>query len=72
MTARQPSGRERAILSEALEEYRATYNAAPEDAEKIIATGASPVPEDLDAPELAARSAVANIILNLDEVITKE
>ena len=71
-TARSPSERERAILAGALEEYRATYAADPESARKLIATGASPVPEDLDAAELAARTTLANIILNLDEVITKE
>jgi len=71
-TSRMPSFRERTILTKALDEYRATYTSQPKEAAKLIAAGASLVPEDLDAVELAAYTALANIILNLDEVITKE
>jgi hypothetical protein len=34
--------------------------------------GESPRPAEADAPELAAYTMVANLLLNLDETITKE
>ncbi|NNC89911.1 MAG: DUF1553 domain-containing protein, partial [Akkermansiaceae bacterium] len=71
-TARHPSERERAILEAALDEYEITYAGEPGAAGKLIATGTTPVPKDLDPAALAAHLTVANIILNLDEVITKE
>jgi hypothetical protein len=36
-----------------------------------LGVGASPVASDIPAAELAAYASVANVILNLDEVITK-
>ena len=42
-----------------------------EAAKALINVGESARPENLDASELAAWTAIANILLNLDETITK-
>ena len=72
VTSSQPTSRERAILENALADFRSEYQSDPKAAEKLIATGTTPVPKDLDRMELAAHTALANVLLNLDEVITNE
>ena len=72
VAARAPSTSEKAILRHALDEYRAEFSASPEEAKKLIAYGTTPVPEGIDPIELAARTALANVLLNLDETITRE
>jgi len=71
-TARTPSAREIDMLTDGLTVYRETFAENPEEGAALIAHGASPVPDDLDPVELAAYTAVAGVILNLDETITKE
>ena len=41
-------------------------------AEELLAIGQSPRDKALDPLELAAHACVANVILNLDEVMTRE
>ena len=48
------------------------YLAQPNDARKIIAVGEWPVSDNLDPIMLAAWTSVAQAILNLDEMQTKE
>ncbi len=72
VAARAPSTSEKAILQQALDEYRAEFRDAPDEAKKLIAYGTTPVPEKLDPIELAAHTALANVLLNLDETITRE
>jgi hypothetical protein len=62
---------ERGVVRESLDGMLANFRAKPEDAAKLLATGESPAPKDLDAPELAAWSLVSNQILNLDETLTR-
>jgi hypothetical protein len=69
--ARAPEPRELAAVRSALGEFRARYAASPEAAAKLIAIGESPVPQDLPAAELAAYTLVANLLLNLDETVTR-
>ncbi|HLN31122.1 MAG TPA: DUF1553 domain-containing protein [Gemmataceae bacterium] len=71
-TARLPSPAELTILVRGLARYEKTYKAHPEDARLLIHEGESPVDGRLAATQLAAYTAVAGIILNLDETITKE
>jgi hypothetical protein len=71
VTAREPSPKECEILLENLAAQRARFSRAPEAAKKVIAVGESPVPADVPAPELAAYTLVANLLLNLDEAVTK-
>lgn len=70
-TSRAPADAESTVLAQSLEVQRARFVADEEAAKKAIAVGESPVPSDVPAPELAAYAMVANLILNLDEVVTK-
>jgi hypothetical protein len=68
--ARSPSAEETEILIRSLSQQRARYGTNPDAASKVISVGESPVPTDVPAPELAAYSMVANLLLNLDEALT--
>jgi len=70
-TARPPNDQERAVLETSLAAQRAHYQANSDAAAKLIAVGESPAPKDVPAAELAAYTMVANLLLNLDEVLTK-
>jgi hypothetical protein len=71
-TARSPKARETEVLLDALSQYERRYRAKPEAAVRFISQGKSERDEKLDAAELAAYTAVASLVLNLDETITKE
>jgi hypothetical protein len=60
-TARRPSDRERMVLGRAYARLLAEYRADPAAARALA-----------DAAELAASAAVASLVLNLDEVLTRE
>ncbi len=72
VTGRSPVASERAVLAHALQEYRHEFQAAPDEAKKLIAYGTTPVPAGIDPVELAALTAWANLLLNLDETLTRE
>jgi hypothetical protein len=72
LTARPPRPTELKLLLADLEEHRVHYRRDPQAALKLLAVGEAQRDEKLDAAELAAYTAVANLILNLDETITKE
>lgn len=71
-TSRYPNEAEsttlRALLKEQLHLYRADLDAASQ----LVANGQYPQAEGLDPAEHAAWTAVCNVLLNLDETITKE
>jgi hypothetical protein len=71
VTSRQPSPDESSVLAETLSAQLKRYEADPDNAKKAISVGESPVPSDVPAPELAAYTMVANLLLNLDEALTK-
>ena len=71
-TARPPSATELQVLTRGLERYRQTFARDPEAAARLIRHGDSVPDSKLDAAELAAYTATAGVILNLDETITKE
>jgi hypothetical protein len=71
ITARRPSSAEVEILKE---EFQSTLALVKKDAaqtEAILQVGESSVPNGIDKPELAALTAVARLLLNLNEAITK-
>lgn len=69
-TLREPTDQELAVLQKSFARHLATYRAAPQEAAKLIDAGDSPV-ATLDPIELAAYTVCANVILNLDEIITR-
>ncbi len=70
-TARTPTPQEMRVLLRIYERQRARFQGDAESAKKLTSIGESPVPEGLDTAELAAWTAIGNLLLNLDETITK-
>ncbi len=70
-TARAPSERESAILQRVFDKQLQAYRANPKAAADLLRVGESARDDTLSAPELAAYTIVASVILNLDEVVTK-
>ncbi len=71
-TARTPTPAELAVLCRGLERYRNAYRAQHEAALQLIRHGESPIDPRIDPVDLAAYTATAGVILNLDETITLE
>jgi len=63
---------ELSVLRKGLDKRLATYAADATLAPKLLAQGVSPAATDLDRNQLAAWTATANILLNLDETVTRE
>jgi hypothetical protein len=72
LLARSPKPQEEAVLSKALSDFETNYQHDPAAAEKFLAEGESPIRPGLNKPELAAYTAVASLIFNLDAAINKE
>jgi hypothetical protein len=69
----RPAGEtERPVLERALHRALDYYREHPDDAARWLAHGAPRPDPGLDAAELAAYAVVADMILNLDEAITRE
>jgi hypothetical protein len=71
-TARVPGERELSVLTRLLDGHLAHYRAQPEAAAKLLGVGESHRPDQLDPAEHAAYAMLGNLVLNLDEAITKE
>ncbi len=70
-TARTPTPAELAILKAALDRQLARYAQNKAAAEQLLKYGESLAKPELPAQELAAYTMIANLILNLDETVTK-
>jgi hypothetical protein len=70
--ARGPSKRESVLLENAYREYRDAYEEDLAGAEQLIGVGESEAIASLDPRDLAAATALSNVLLNLDETMTKE
>ncbi len=70
--AREPSAAELGVLGRGLDRYLASYRTDRDAARRLIRVGESPPDSRLDPAELAAYTACASVILNLDETITQE
>jgi hypothetical protein len=70
-TGRYPNAQEAEIVRQALNRHLADYQARPEEAKLAITYGESKPDPALDPAELAAWTLVANLLLNLDEMVTK-
>ena len=70
--ARKPSEKEQGLLEEAYQEYKSEFENDLVGAEQLIAIGESKTDPSFDPRDLAAATTLANMLLNLDETVTKE
>jgi hypothetical protein len=71
-TARLPTTEELEILRQRYNILHAAFEAQPDAATKVLGVGEAPRTSAIDAIVHAAMSGVCSLILNLDEVITRE
>ena len=71
VTARQPDATEAKIIENVLADHRARFTKDTVAAKKLIAFGESKADPKLKPVDLAAWTLVANLLLNLDEVVNK-
>ncbi len=71
-TGRTPSEKEVKVLADGLAKRTARLQQAPDETKKLIAFGNAKADTKVDPLELANYTATANVLLNLDEVITRE
>jgi hypothetical protein len=69
---RRPDGNETQVLLGNLRSQLEYFHGHPQEAARLLAVGARPSDPRLKTEELAAYSVIASLILNLDEVITKQ
>jgi hypothetical protein len=70
-TARMPREKETTVLKRVYESQRARFTKDKPAAEKLLKVGEAPRDDKLDTADVAAWAMVANAILNLDEVVTR-
>jgi hypothetical protein len=70
--AREPRDAETAVLKQMYDQEYQKYMQDAEAAKKLVSQGQYTRPADLNVNELAAWTACANVLLNLDETITRE
>ena len=69
--ARPPEAKEIKVLEQTYRVQREQFLHEPRAAEKLLNIGESPHPQALNSVDLAAMTAVANVLLNLSETLTK-
>jgi len=70
--ARKPHERVLAILIKSHGSYLENFRGNAKAAGSLISVGNAKADEQIDPAELAAMTAIASVILNLDETVTKE
>ncbi len=71
VVARPPDARELSELTSTLKDLTAHYTAQPGAAKELLETGTTRPDPHYGPAELAAWTMIANVILNLDEAISK-
>jgi hypothetical protein len=71
VTARLPDTLEMSVLRDTLHQHLTRYRAEPQAAQQLIRVGESQPAPSVRPEELAAWTMVANLVLNLDEVINR-
>jgi hypothetical protein len=71
-TARRPTAEETQVLLAGYGKHLAHYRAHLDEARSLVQAGEAPADGHLDPAELAAMMVVAELVLNLDEAITRE
>jgi hypothetical protein len=69
--SRKPDARELEILRELHREQLEHFRAHSQDAARLLSIGATPAPEKVPAPELAALTVLVQALLNHDECVVK-
>jgi hypothetical protein len=72
VATRFPSAQELSILTTALNDYREEFHSNPKRAAQTLKLGQSVPAKGLSPVELAAATALANVLLNLEEVTTRD
>lgn len=72
VTSRKPNEFEAAQLLKGLQARLAKYAADPGAAQELLKQGKSPAAPGVNPAELAAYTVTANVLLNLDEVVTRD
>ena len=70
--ARQPPVQTQTILNASYHDYLEHYRADPGKALDLVLIGASLLDDRIEAPDLAAMTMVASVLLNLDETLNKQ
>ncbi|HMF17889.1 MAG TPA: PSD1 and planctomycete cytochrome C domain-containing protein [Gemmataceae bacterium] len=70
--SRQPSPAEVKLLTDLANRHGEQYRQDAKAADALLHVGDRPMPTDIPAPELAAWTSVARVILNLHETITRD
>jgi hypothetical protein len=71
-TSRTPTPSELAMLKTSLQKYTERFRQSPGAAEQFVSQGEAPRNKSLDVVDLAAHTAVASILINMDESISKD
>jgi len=69
--SRNPNKNELEILNNLLDAQLEQYRQQPDEAEKLVSTGLSDVPEDIDVAEFAAWTSVIRAVFNMHEFVTR-
>ena len=69
--SRKPTAQEVSVLKDVLSEQRYRFKEAPETAKKFLSIGEKKSDEALDLTERAAWTIISQMILNLDETLTR-
>jgi hypothetical protein len=72
VATRFPAADEMTVLTDALNDYRAEFQSDPKRAANALKVGQSSASKQFPPPELAAMTALANVILNLEEITTRD
>lgn len=71
-TAREPNSEQTAVLIDAHQRFYDHFESEPQSAQRLLKIGEKLADATLDPVTHAAMTVTASLILNLDEVITKE
>lgn len=72
VTGRRPVPSEESVMTRVLNQLRKEFSSDEKRVEALLAIGEAPVNAEIPKAELAAHSALMNMLLNLDEVVTRE
>ena len=72
LTCRQPSAEELTALRTARQHYLTEFESNPRAARQFLSVGESKVADGLNPVQLAADTMLCNVLLNLDEVVSRE